>query len=36
VISGLATMRTLAGGSARLRGAELALLRATMVRELRR
>ena len=35
VISGLATMRTLAGGSARLRDAELALLRDTMVRELR-
>jgi AcrR family transcriptional regulator len=36
VVSGLATMRTLEGGSPRWRDAELALLRDTLVRELRR
>jgi AcrR family transcriptional regulator len=36
VVSGLATMRTLEGGSPRRRDAELALLRDTLVRELRR
>jgi len=35
VLSGLATMITLEGGAARLREAELGLLRDTLVRELR-